>query len=219
MIRGAIFDVDGTILDSMRIWDEAGARYLKSMGKEAEENLREIIFSMTIEECAEYIKDRYGLSGSIREHTQGILNTVGDFYLHEAPLKEGAQEMLEMLAKENIPMTVASSSNKNHISAAFERLGIRHYFKEIYSCSDVGAGKTQPLIFNIASQLMDTEPQDTYVFEDGLYAVKTAKAAGYKTIGVYDKSSDSDWEELKTEADFYMEDLKDFNKIWVKIFK
>lgn len=218
MIKGAIFDVDGTILDSMRIWDEAGTRYLKTMGKEAEKNLRDIIFAMTIEECAGYLKKHYGLSGSVEEHTEGILNTVRDFYLYEAPLKEGATEMLEQLAVKDIPMTVATSSNKEHVAAAFERLGIRHYFKEIFSCSDVGAGKTQPLIFNMASDLMGTKPKDTYVFEDGLYAVKTAKKAGYKNIGIYDKSSDGDWEKLKREADFYMNDLKEFNKILSFIF-
>lgn len=214
MIKGIIFDVDGTILASMETWHNAGARYLKTLGKEAEENLGDILFELSIEEGAEYLKKNYALDLNIEEISEGILDSMGDFYFNEAALKEGAEEMLEEIAKRGIPMTVATSSDKEHITAAFERLDIMHYFKEIFTCSQVGAGKSQPLIFEMAAECMGTNPDETYVFEDGLYAVRTANDAGFKTVGIYDSVSDSDWNDLKKEADIYLNDLKEFNKIW-----
>lgn len=219
MIKGAIFDVDGTILDSMKIWDEAGGRYLAALGLKAEENLHKTLFSMTIEEGAEYMKDRYGIRKSTEEISKGLLDVVRDFYFYEAMPKAGAAEVLELFKSKNLPMTVATSSDKEHIERAFERLGIKDCFMRIFTCSELGAGKTEPLIFEKAAELMGTSAENTYVLEDGLYAAETAKRAGFKTIGIYDDSSADDWEQLKSTVDFAVRDLREFNKIWEFISK
>lgn len=219
MIKGAIFDVDGTILDSMKIWDEVGQRYLSDRGKTAEKNLNDILFPMTIEEGAEYIKNKYHISEECGQIAEGLLDIVKDFYSLEAEPKQGAVELLDLLDRKDIPMTVASSSNREHIERAFERLDIKKYFVEIFTCSEVGAGKTEPLIFEQAAKIMGSEPQMTYVFEDGLYAAETAKKAGFKVVGIYDDSSRADWENLRETADIAVEDLKEFNKIWEYISK
>lgn len=219
MIKGAIFDVDGTILDSMKIWDEVGQRYLSDRGKTAEKNLNDILFPMTIEEGAEYIENKYHISEERGQIAEGLLDIVKDFYFLEAEPKQGAVELLDLLDRKNIPMTVASSSNREHIERAFERLDIKKYFVEIFTCSEVGAGKTEPLIFEQAAKIMGSEPQMTYVFEDGFYAAETAKKAGFKVVGIYDDSSRADWENLRETADIAVEDLKEFNKIWEYISK
>ena len=79
MIKGAIFDVDGTLLDSMSIWQDVGARYVRSRNVEPEENLAEILFPMTVEEGAIYVKQQYSLEESVEQIVQGVLDTVRDF--------------------------------------------------------------------------------------------------------------------------------------------
>lgn len=210
MIKAVIFDVDGTILDSMGIWEDAGARYLRSIGKEPEEMLGKILFPMTIEEGAAYIREHYRLSQDISEIIQGVLGTVWDFYFEEAPLKNGVREFLERLSEDKIPVAAATSSEREYVEAAFERLGIKQYFRRIFTCSETGRGKRDPLIYLTAGRFLEENISETWVFEDALYALETAKAAGFRTVGVYDKYSAGDEEKLKRQADIY---IKDFTEI------
>ena len=122
MIKGAIFDVDGTLLDSMEIWEDVGVRYLNSIGIEAEPDLGTVLFTMSIQEGAAYVKEHYHLSQEPEEIVQGVLDIISNYYKKTALLKSGAKELLEKLDKHNIPMTVASSNNKKEIEMAFERL-------------------------------------------------------------------------------------------------
>lgn len=143
MIKGAIFDVDGTLLDSMGIWKDVGVRYLNSIGVEAEPDLGTILFTMSIQEGAEYIKEHYHLSQETNEIEQSVLDIISDYYKETAPLKSGAVELLEKLRNSNISMTIASSNNKKEIEMAFERLEIAKYFDRIFTCEEAGAGKDE----------------------------------------------------------------------------
>lgn len=214
MIKGAIFDVDGTILDSMGIWDEAGIRYLRSKGIEAPKNLGDILFAMTITEAAVYLKETFALKERTDDIEQGILDTVKDYYYEEAPLKNNVAEVLELLERNQIPMAVASSSEKAHIEAAFQRLGILPYFQAIYTCGEVGEGKESPLIFEKACEALGRKPEETYVFEDALHAIHTAKKAGFQTVGIYDRYSEKDQKEIQKTADVYIRNWEQGSKLW-----
>lgn len=213
MIKGAVFDVDGTLLDSMGIWEETGSRYLHGIGIEPEEHLSEILFPMTVEEGAAYVKRQYGLTQSVREIADSVFDIVRGFYYEEAPLKEGAEKLLEYLKERNIVMAVATSSEREHVEAAFQRLHIRHYFKEIFTCREVGAGKTDPLIYMEAAKCLGTKPEETYVFEDVLHGIQTANAAGFRTVGVYDRSSEKDNRAIREQAEIYLPDLTDVGRL------
>lgn len=212
MIRGMIFDVDGTLLDSSFVWENAGAVYLKKHGITAEEGLGRKLFAMTLEAGARYLKEGYGLQETEEKILAGVLQVVEDFYFREAQLKPGAEEFLCCLAEKEIPMVIATSSKKEHIEAALGRLGVLHYFKEVFTCSQVGAGKDKPLIFQRAAECMGTAPEETWVAEDGLYAMKTAAAAGFRVLGVYDEGSREDWEEIRHTADLALADLTQFHR-------
>lgn len=210
MMKGAIFDVDGTLLDSMGIWEEAGERYLKGLRIEPKTGLSKILYPMTIEEGAAYLKKQYSLNESIPEIVQGVLETVKHFYYYEVKLKEGVKEVLEKMKQRNISMVIATSSTRDHIEAAFKRLGVDLYFEAIFTCSEVGEGKKNPLIYQKAAQYLQTKPEETYVFEDAWYAVETAKNAGFCTVGVYDRFSENEQEQIKSKADMYLESMTDF---------
>lgn len=214
MIRGAIFDVDGTLLDSMAIWEDAGARYLKGLGIQAQEDLGKLLFPMSLQEGAAYMKARYDLKLSVSQIIEGVGDTVRDYYFYEASLKKGAADFLGKLSKKDIPMAVATSSEREHIEAAFKRLNVNQYFQKIFTCSQVGAGKSRPDIYFAAGRYLGTEPRETYVFEDVLHAIETADNAGFKTVGIYDRFSESKQEEIRKHSDIYLEDLTDFQTFW-----
>lgn len=214
MIKGAIFDVDGTLLDTMPVWTTAGVRYLQTLGIEAEPGLAETLFSMTVDMAAGYMKEKYDLQQTPEEICRGVINMVEDYYRHHADFRTGARELLEQLRNAGIPMTIATSTNLHCILAAFDRLGYTDYFDAILTCPEMGTHKSEPDIFYEAARIMETEPSETWVFEDGLYAIKTAKNAGFKAVGIYDEASKADQEEIKTWSDKYVIDLGAFE--WKK---
>lgn len=211
MIRAAIFDVDGTLLDSMGIWEDAGARYLKGRGIEPEAGLGEILYPMTLEEGAAYLKNQYGLEGEIPEIVEGVLETVKHFYYKEVKLKAGVKELLERMSRKGIPMVIATSSSRDHVEAAFQRLGIDSCFQRIFTCSEVGVGKNSPLIYQRAARYLQMRAEEICVFEDVLYAIETAKNAGFYTVGVYDRFSEDEQEQIKCKADRYLRNLAEFH--------
>ena len=211
-IDAAIFDVDGVILDTMPVWHDAGARFLAANGIEAEPGLGDRLFSETSITGAKYILDHYDLDMTVEEVANGISESMEQFYFEEAEFKEGALEFLMELRERGIPMTVATSTPGYCIERAFRRLGILDWFEAILSCNDLGTTKQTPFIFDRAAAIMKAEPEYSWVFEDGLYSIKTAKNAGYKIVGVYDVISLSEQEEIKALSDVYLSDLRDFWK-------
>ena len=197
MIKGAIFDIDGVLLDSMGIWDDLGARYLRSLDKIPEEGLNKILFSMSMEQGAEYLNEHYGLNKSVKETVDGIGRMLEDYYFYEVLLKPGAKEVLEFLKSKNIKMAAATSSPRTHI-------------EKIYTTSEVSVSKHSPDIYNLAADFLKTESEETLVFEDSLYAIKTAKEAGFVTVGVFDEKGESNQAELENQADLYLKKLDDF---------
>ena len=210
MIKGAIFDVDGVLLDSMGIWDDLGARYLRSLGRIPEEGLNKILFSMSMEQGAEYLNEHYGLNKSVKETVDGIGKMLEDYYFYEVLLKPGAKEILEFLKSKNIKMAAATSSPRTHIEKALSRNGLLGYIDKIYTTGEVGVSKHSPDIYNLAADFLKTKSEETLVFEDSLYALKTAKEAGFVTVGVFDEKGESNQAELENQADLYLKKLDDF---------
>ena len=210
MIKGAIFDIDGVLLDSMGIWDDLGARYLRSLGKIPEEGLNKILFSMSMEQGAEYLKNNYDLRQSVKETVDGLGKMLEDYYFYEVLLKPGAKEVLEFLKSKSINMAAATSSPRTHIEKALSRNGLLGYIDKIYTTGEVGVSKHSPDIYNLAADFLKTKSEETLVFEDSLYALKTAKEAGYVAVGVYDEKGESNQAELENQADLYLKKLDDF---------
>ena len=121
-IKGAIFDLDGVLLDSMTIWTDLGERYLAMHGIEAEEGLAEILFSMSMEQGAEYLVTNYPLAETAAQAGDGIREMLRDFYYNEVGAKRGAEELLRGIAARGIRITAATSSPRGHVEAALERL-------------------------------------------------------------------------------------------------
>lgn len=211
MIKGVIFDVDGTLFDSMGAWHDSGYNVLKSLGIDADKRIGDIFFSMTMDEVIDYIKENFSVNESRDFLKNGIHNQVEYAYRNEIELKPGVMRILDWVKDSKIPATIATSTDRFLIEIGLARLGIEDYFDEIYTATEVGKGKNYPDIFQLAMDKMGTKPEETWLFEDGLYSMITAKAYGMPVVGVYDKVSHDDQDAIKQVADIYLEDLRDLN--------
>ena len=214
MIKGAIFDLDGTLLDSMFIWDTFGEVYLRFLDIEPRENFAEAFKTFTLEESAEYYRTHYGVSLSVAEIVDGVNRMIEDLYKSTVPLKKGVAEFLAGLSKAGVRMCIATVTDKYLVEAALTRLKVRQYFGEIFTTAEVGCGKNDPKIYRTALAHLGTQKSETVVFEDAYHALMTAKNDGFPVAAVYDKHEEKQ-EKLKEIADIYIED---FNTNLLKSF-
>ena len=149
-IKCAIFDFDGTLFDSMFIWDSIGEIYLRSLGKEPKPSMREDVRPLSLYQSACYLKREYDLSLSAEELMAGVNRLIEHFYIHEVLPKPGVVDFLGRMKKADIPMCIATASDRRQIEAALCRCGADRYFEAVFTCGEVGHGKDEPVIFREA---------------------------------------------------------------------
>lgn len=207
VIKGAIFDIDGTLLDSMPVWENAGARYLATLGIEARSDLKERLDALSLTEGALYMQKEYKLSVTTEEILEGVNQVVKDFYFKEAVLKPGVCDLIQKLKKNQVRLIIATATDAEMAKAALIRNGIWKDFDGMITCEEAGAGKTSPKVFELAREHLQTKKEETWVFEDSLYAVKTASKAGFPVCSIYDAYSRDNTEEIRTFSDIYVKDF------------
>ena len=207
VIKGAIFDIDGTLLDSMPVWENAGARYLATLGIKARSDLKERLDALSLPEGALYMQTEYKLSVTIEEILEGVNQVVKDFYFKEAVLKPGVCDLIQKLKKNQVRLIIATATDAKMAKAALIRNGIWKDFDGMITCEEAGAGKTSPKVFELAREHLQTKKEESWVFEDSLYAVKTASKAGFPVCSIYDAYSRDNTEEIRTFSDIYVKDF------------
>ncbi len=211
MRKAAVFDADGTLIDTMPIWYEVGARYLATCGIEAPEGLWRRYFTMGLEESAIDMKEHFKLPQPVEEIRQGYLDIVDHFYRYEVQPKPGAIEFLKSLKERGIPAVLATANSATLACASLERLGVLDCFKDAVSCEDFKTTKKEPLIYEKAAGLVGAVPTETVVFEDILLAVTTAKNDGFYTVAMEDGASSKEREDIKSTADLYVTDYAEID--------
>lgn len=211
-IKGAIFDMDGTLLDSMHIWQNLGEIYLKKRGLKMEPGLMEKFCTMTLEEAVDYLRIRYELKETTEELIGEVNQLLEDFYRKEVKEKPGIRAILEELRQRGVSMCVASATDAYLVEYALEHTVLREYFGEIFCCKDVGEGKRSDKIYQMARESLGTSVEETVVFEDALYAAETAKRAGFTLVAIKDNFEENQ-ERLKEIADYYFMDWREWEGI------
>lgn len=214
MIRGAIFDADGTLLDSMPMWGRTGELYLNSLGIQAEPHLNERLFAMSPPQSAAYLRKTYRLPLHEEEVRAGVNAIIREFYRTQVCLKEGVQGFLEGLKQQGVRMTLATATDESAIVEGLKHTGILDYFSAIFTSGNIGVGKEKPNIFWAAQAHMQTEAAETWVFEDAVHAARTARQAGFRVAGVYDAHSDIHQNTLKSLSHVYLPILSDFETFY-----
>ena len=208
-ITGAIFDFDGTLFDSMHVWKGIRYNFMNELGIELTEEDKKIFEGLFLRESLLIAIERFGLKQTYEELLEILFNYIKRRYLAETEPKNDIVEFLEKLKSRGVKMGIATATGESALIAVLEKYNMLHYFSEIYSTYTVGASKTEPKVYDVVLEALGTDKSTTWVFEDALYAAKTAKANGYNLVGIYDVSEPRQ-NELKELADIY---IHNYNEI------
>jgi HAD superfamily hydrolase (TIGR01509 family) len=203
-LQGAIFDMDGTLLDSMYVWDSFASRMLRELGREPEPGLEDLIKTMSLAQSVAYVREHYHLPQSEQALIDLVNSRVHRLYAEEVQPKPDVEKFLSLLKMEGVWMYVATATDRVQAEAALNRTGLMRYFRGILTCAEAGAGKDSPVIFEKCLTRLRCRKADCVVFEDALHAIKTAKAAGFRVAAVYDASAEQDQPEIRRLADYYL---------------
>ena len=201
----AIFDMDGTLVDSMGYWNQLSDEYLGSHGiPPLSPALKEESIALTMAGSAQLFIREFGLPGTPEQIAGEINALMEEHYRADVPLKPGAAELLARLKAAGVKMCVASSTHPALIDLCLRRLGVRDHFEFLLSCEEVGEGKNKPTVYLEAARRLGSTPENTVIFEDILVAAQTAKQAGFSLGVIYDVNSDDEQPQLKALADCYI---------------
>lgn len=202
-ITGAIFDFDGTLFDSMHLWKGIKFKYLNQLGLKLTEEDAKAFAGLYLRESLILAKERFNLKESYEELFASFFAYMRELYLEDAKPKNDIIEFLEKLRNKGVKIAIATATGEKALEAVIEKYGMSHYFDAIYSTYTVGAAKTEPKVYDVALNAIGTAKETTWIFEDALYAAKTAKANGYNVVGIYDES-ETNADELKEIVDIYI---------------
>ena len=207
--KGAIFDLDGTLLDSMGVWAKIDEEFLSARGFEVPEDYQEKAGHLGLRGTAEYTIERFGFSDT-PEELMDLWNRMAiKEYTYNIQLKPGAKAYLQKLRDAGVELAVATASPLSYVMPALERCGIKDWFRCIVSVDEVSRGKGFPDVYLLAAERLGLSAKDCAVFEDILLGIKGAQAGGFRAIGVAEEASKKYWEEMKALADGWVEDFRD----------
>lgn len=205
--QAVIFDLDGTLVDSMWMWKAIDMEYLGRFGYGCPEDLQKSIEGMSFTETAVYFKERFMLEDSIEQIKKDWTDMSIDKYRHEVPLKPGAKAFLEYAASLNLPMGIATSNSREIVDVVLNALGIEQFFCNITTGCEVSQGKPAPDVYLKAAMHLNASPKACLVFEDVPAGICAGKAAGMTVVAVEDEFSRKMREEKISLADYFVEDF------------
>ena len=208
----AIFDIDGTLIDSMPIWEDLDADFLKTQGIELSEHekqeLNETMWSMTVDEGIRYLKKTYQLELSEEAIGKALSDVVEQFYTDEVPAKQDVAGLVEALHDAGIPMALATVGEPSYETAALKRLGLFDHFDAMCDCNSLGTTKNGGEPAAASEPAGESGPAESnaavLVIEDVLHALQAAKQAGFTTVAVEDAASAKDKPRILEVSDFYI---------------
>lgn len=204
--KAVLFDLDGTLVDSMWVWRDIDIDFLSAIGRELPDDLQKCIEGMSFTETAEYFKKRFDIKDDVEDIKSKWNKMAYDKYTSEVKLKKGAKEFLARLKADGILVGIASSNSMTLIEGALKAEGVFEYFDAITTACEAGAGKPAPDIYLLAAKKLDAAPEKCLVFEDIPMGIMAGNAAGMTTVAVEDDYSKGMRDEKIKLASYYIED-------------
>lgn len=211
---GAIFDMDGTLTDTMPLWQNTGERFLAARGLALPDCVLEELKPLSMIQTARYLRERFSLPDTEQAIVNELNALVEKGYYETAPVKRDIRPFLEKLRKAGVAMCVATATDRHLAEALLQHTGLWGYFQFLLTCTEAGAGKDTPAIFERALEKLGTAKEDTIVFEDALHAVQTAKNAGFQVVAIQDDSCREEAAEIRKTADRYIEQYEEVTLAW-----
>jgi HAD superfamily hydrolase (TIGR01509 family) len=203
-IDAVIFDLDGTLVDSMWMWESIDREYLGRFGLVLPTDLQGMIEGMSFSETAIYFKERFDLPDSVDQIKSDWNQIAWEKYANEVPVKEGVIQLLKHLKQEGIPAGIATSNSRELVDLIVEKHQMQDYFASIRTSCEVAKGKPSPDIYLLVAQDLGADPNRCLVFEDVLQGVMAGKNANMKVCAVYDKFSEKVQDEKIKLADYFI---------------
>ena len=208
-IEGAVFDLDGTLLDSSWVWEKVDEKFLGYRGFQVPDDYVDEISPLGAERAAVYTIERFGLYEDKDDIVREWIEMAKKEYATEVVCKPYAKEFLEELHKLNIKMAVATSSDRELFMKTLEREGILKYFQKIVTVDEVERGKGYPDIYEEAARRIKVNPHKCLVFEDILAGVTGASLGEFNVVAVFDEKSKHNWEKIKSISKYSINDYKE----------
>lgn len=196
-LQAVIFDLDGTLLDSMHVWEQVDQRFLRENRILPPAGISDRLKTMGIREAAAFFISEFALDMTPEQVIARIENLAAEEYRLRIPLKPGVLEVLDGLDARHIPYCIATATYDSLVEAALERLGIRHRFRFVLTCSQVGSTKAKPDIYLECARRLGHASREILVAEDALHAIETANSAEFFTFGVYEPTAAADWQRIR----------------------
>lgn len=209
MIEAVIFDLDGSMVDSMWLWKAIDIEYLGKFGITLPDNLQMCIEGMSFSETAAYFKERFNLPDDLDTIKEEWNRMAWDKYAYEVPVKEGVTELLEYCMEHGIKAGIATSNSRELVENVVKVHGLNQYFGCIMTGCDVAKGKPAPDIYLAVAKELNVAPKNCLVFEDIIPGIQAGKAAGMRVCAVYDKYSEYQDNEKRIQADYYTYHFKE----------
>ena len=210
-IRGAIFDLDGTLFDSMGVWMEVDRNFLNKRKIAMPEDYHDEIKSRNFPEAAKYTKARFSLTDTEEEIMREWMEMTALSYANDVVLKPHARDYLVSLRKRGIKLAVATSSKRRLYQPVFDRYGLSDFFETVVTTEETSP-KHLPHVYNEAAKRLGLPPQACAVYEDILVGIKSAKAAGFYAVAVSDHASAAEEAALRAVADEYILSFKELTE-------
>ena len=206
-IEAVIFDLDGTLVDSMWVWQSIDLEYLGKRNITVPKGLNKRLEGMSFEEVAAFFKGNFGLEDSVEEIVDEWNQMAWDKYEHEVKLKHGVRDFLRYLKKRNIKIGIATSNSRTLAELVLKANDIDKYIDKIVTSTEVSKGKPEPDVYLKAAEELNQNPCKCLVFEDVLNGMIAGKRAQMKVCAVYDKASHATIEEKREVADYVIDDM------------
>lgn len=210
-ITGAIFDMDGTLLDSMDLWMGTIPAFLRRIGLPLTDAQANEVECMMLEEIPGWIERNFGIGMEPSVLILGINQETEYGYYNTVVPKPGVVETLEKLRDMGVKMVIATATERYLTEAVLERLGLDQYFETYFTASEYHTSKYEPEIFRIAHEFLGTPKESTWVFEDALKCIRGAKKAGFQVVAVEDSYAEPNRADIKALADHYVTHLTDLD--------
>ena len=211
-IKNIIFDMDGTLIDSLiiwgPIWSGLGRKFLGDGSFYPGEEIDRAARTLCLADAMDRVHKSCGIGNSGAELLAETNRIIKEFYENEVKLKSGVREFLDACLEGGVKMCIASATDPELIEIALDSCDLRRYFPRVFSCGAIGKGKESPDVFLLAADFLEATPEDVWVFEDSAVAIVTAHNAGFFTCGIYDKNNFGQ-DIIKETADIYIDEGED----------